>query len=293
MSAAEQISSGKGHRDENFPVASWLIAARHRPAILAFYRFVRAADDVADHAGLAPERKLELMDGLERSLLGRDDGEPAGVALRTQLAARRLPPRHALDLLTAFRLDVTKRRYADWNDLIDYCAFSAMPVGRFVLDVHGEPRSTWPANDALCAALQVINHLQDCAKDYRDLDRVYIPRDAFAAVGTGPEALAAPRASAELLACIRSLAARTASLLEEARPFARQIADTRLALEVAVIHRLAGRLTDWLTRRDPLSERVHLSGGEAAPLALAAIGQALLGRLVRRPPVRRESGRPS
>ena len=289
MSAAEEVGSGKGHRDENFPVASWLIAARHRPAILAFYRFVRAADDVADHASLEPEQKLALIDGLERSLLGRDNAEPAGVALRAALAERRLPPRHALDLLTAFRLDVTKRRYADWNDLMDYCAFSAMPVGRFVCDVHGEPRAIWPANDALCAALQVINHLQDCAKDYRDLDRVYIPRDAFAAAGTGPEALAAPRASPELLACIRRLAERTAGLLEEARPFARSIADTRLALEVAVIHRLAQRLTQGLMTRDPLSERVHLSGAESAPLALAAMGQAILGRLFRRPALERVS----
>ena len=289
MSAAEEVGSGKGHRDENFPVASWLIAARHRPAILACYRFVRAADDVADHASLASEQKLALIDGLERSLLGRDNGEPAGVALRAALAERRLPPRHALDLLTAFRLDVTKRRYADWNDLMDYCAFSAMPVGRFVCDVHGEPRSIWPANDALCAALQVINHLQDCAKDYRDLDRVYIPRDAFAAAGTGPEALAEPCASPALLACIRGLAQRTAGLLEEARPFARKIGDTRLALEVAVIHRLAQRLTQGLMKRDPLSERVHLSGAESAPLALAAMGQAILGRLFRRPALERVS----
>ena len=184
MSAAADVSSGKGHRDENFPVASWLIAPHHRPIILAFYRFVRAADDVADHASLPPEEKLALLDRLERSLLGREDSEPAGVALRDALMLRRLPPRHALDLLSAFRLDVTKHRYVDWDDLMDYCAFSAMPVGRFVLDVHGEARSTWPANDALCAALQVINHLQDCGKDYRDLDRVYIPGDAFAAAGS-------------------------------------------------------------------------------------------------------------
>ena len=156
---ADTASSGKTHRDENFPVASFLIARRHRPVILAFYRFVRAADDVADHASLPPDEKLALLDRLERSLLGREASEPAGVALRTALAERHLPPRHALDLLTAFRLDVTKRRYSDWNDLMDYCAFSAMPVGRFVLDVHGESRSTWPASDALCAALQVINHL--------------------------------------------------------------------------------------------------------------------------------------
>ena len=62
-----------------------------------------------------------------------------------------------------------------------------MPVGRFVLDVHGESRATWPANDALCAALQIINHLQDCGKDYRNLNRVYIPLDAFAAAGAEVE----------------------------------------------------------------------------------------------------------
>ena len=92
-----------------------------------------------------------------------------------------LDPQHARDLLTAFRMDVIKRRYRDWDDLMNYCRYSAMPVGRFVLDVHGEPRSTWPANDALCAALQIINHLQDCGKDYRDLDRVYLPLDLLAA----------------------------------------------------------------------------------------------------------------
>ena len=97
------------------------------------------------------------------------------MSLRTVLAEKKLDPVHALDLLEAFRRDVTKLRYRDWDDLLDYCRYSAMPVGRFVLDVHGESRGTWPANDALCAALQIINHLQDCAKDYRELNRVYIP----------------------------------------------------------------------------------------------------------------------
>ena len=150
--------SGKGHRDENFPVASRLIHPRHRGPVLAFYEFVRTADDIADHATLAPQQKLELMDRLEATLLGKRDDDPVGVALRDQLGARHLSPRHAQDLLTAFRMDVTKLRYRDWDDLIGYCTFSAMPVGRFVLDVHGESHDTWPANDALCAALQIINH---------------------------------------------------------------------------------------------------------------------------------------
>ena len=148
---------------------------------------------------LPPTEKLALLDRLEATLLGRNDDEPAGVALRTQLAERRLAPRHAQDLLTAFRMDVTKLRYRDWDDLIGYCTYSAMPVGRFVLDVHGESRALWPANDALCAALQIINHLQDCGKDYRDLDRVYIPLDAFAEAGATVDALGAERATPALL----------------------------------------------------------------------------------------------
>ena len=122
--------------------------------------------------------------------------------LRNALAERGLPPRHAQDMLTAFRMDVTKLRYKNWDDLIHYCSYSAMPVGRFVLDVHGESRATWAANDALCAALQINNHLQDCGKDFRDLNRVYIPLDAFAAAGAAAEELGASRASPKLLRCM-------------------------------------------------------------------------------------------
>ena len=179
MTASAQLRSGKGSRDENFPVASWLIKRRHRPAILAFYEFVRVADDIADHPSLAAAEKLARLDRLERSLLGEGNDEPEGVALAAVLQERGLSPRHAQDLLNAFRLDVTKLRYANWDELIAYCSLSAMPVGRFVLDVHGESRATWPASDALCAALQIINHLQDCGEDYREpRPRLYSARCA-------------------------------------------------------------------------------------------------------------------
>jgi len=185
---ASALRSGKGYRDENFPVASFLIHPRHREPIVAFYNFVRTADDIADHATLAPAEKLALLDRLDGGLTGANDDDAVAVRLRQALNARGLSPKHAQDLLTAFRLDVTKLRYRDWDDLMSYCAFSAMPVGRFVCDVHGESRAVWPANDALCAALQVINHLQDCAKDYRELDRVYVPENNLAAAGIGVEA---------------------------------------------------------------------------------------------------------
>jgi squalene synthase HpnC len=271
MISPAEARSGKGHRDENFPVASRLIHPRHRAPILAFYEFVRTADDISDHPTLAPQEKLDLMDRLEANLLGRNDDDPVGVALRAQLAARQLSPRHAQDLLTAFRMDVTKLRYRDWDDLIGYCTYSAMPVGRFVLDVHGESRAVWPVNDALCAALQIINHLQDCAKDYRSLDRVYIPHDAFAEAGATVETLGAARATPALLGCIHKLAQRTGGLLRESRPFSAGIDDMRLALEVAVIQTFAERLIGLLGRRDPLSERVHLGKAGVAGFGLLGL----------------------
>jgi hydroxysqualene synthase len=270
MITPAEARSGKGHRDENFPVASRLIHPRHRAPILAFYEFVRTADDIADHCALAPPEKLALMDRLEATLLGKSDDDPVGVALRSQLAARELSPRHAQDLLAAFRMDVTKLRYRDWDDLIGYCTYSAMPVGRFVLDVHGESRATWRANDALCAALQIINHLQDCGKDYRQLDRVYIPLDAFAETGASVDELGAGRASARLLRCIHQLASRTGALLRDSKAFSASIEDTRLALEVAVIQTFAKRLVRLLAQRDPLSERVHL--GKAGVAGFGVLG---------------------
>lgn len=274
--------SGKGHRDENFPVASRLIHPRHRAPILAFYEFVRTADDIADHASLAPQDKLALMARLEAALLGESDDDPVGVALRAQLAARRLSPRHAQDLLTAFRMDVSKLRYRDWDDLIGYCTYSAMPVGRFVLDVHGESRALWPANDALCAALQIINHLQDCGKDYRSLDRVYLPLDVLAETGASVEELGATTASAALLGAIRELARRTGELLRASRPFAAGIEDPRLALEVAVIQTFAERLVALLARRDPLSQRVHLGKAGVAGFGLLGVLWGVTRRVGRR-----------
>jgi squalene synthase HpnC len=282
MVSAQELRSGKGSRDENFPVASRLVNPRHRGIILAFYEFVRVADDIADHPTLGAADKLAHLDRLEASLNGAATSEPQGVALRAALAQRGLEATHALDLLTAFRLDVTKLRYRDWDDLVGYCRYSAMPVGRFVLDVHGENRATWPANDALCTALQIINHLQDCGADYRDLDRVYVPQDALAAAGIGVEALGEARASPALRACLGALAARTAGLLDESRAFSAQIADIRLALEVAVIQALAERLTGVLENRDPLSERVHLGKASVAAVGLIGIAKGLLGRVMRR-----------
>jgi squalene synthase HpnC len=276
-----ELRSGKGSHDENFPVASRLIKRQHRPVILAFYEFVRIADDIADHPQLTSTEKIDRLDRLESSLVGSGGDEPDGVRLRAVLNERGLSPRHAQDLLSAFRQDATKLRYANWDELIDYCSRSAMPVGRFVLDVHGEARDTWPASDALCAALQVINHLQDCAKDYLALDRVYIPLDTLSSSGATVEALKDDRASPALRDCLRGLVARTSTLLDESRALEPKVGDTRLALEISVIQSLAGQLLAMLMVRDPLAERVHLTKAEALATAVNGGGRAILRRMLR------------
>jgi squalene synthase HpnC len=280
MTTATETLSGKNHRDENFPVASWLLSTHHRGPILAFYRFVRAADDVADHATLSPDQKLAMLDGLGDALCGRGPRDPEADPLRRALYERGLSPRHALDLLDAFRLDVRKSRYANWAELMDYCRLSAMPVGRFVLDVHSEDQAIWPASDALCAALQVINHLQDCATDYRRLDRVYLPQDIVAAHGASTEMLGAPHASPALRLAITELARRASELTARGAALIPQIANVRLALEVAAIHNLARRLACDLERRDPLSEPVHLDKRGFALVGGVGVFHGLASRLI-------------
>jgi squalene synthase HpnC len=269
MTTVSDALSGKGHRDENFPVASWLLSERRRGPILAFYRFVRAADDVADHPTLSPATKLKLLDDLDDALCGRGASAREAEPLRLALAKSGLSPKHALDLLKAFRLDVRKNRYSDWSDLMDYCALSAAPVGRFVLDVHEEDPSIWPASDALCSALQVINHLQDCAQDYRRLNRVYLPLDTLANHGASVEMLDAPNAPPGLGVALAELARRTSELVDRGAALIPRIRDVRLGAEIAAIHALARRLASDLEKRDPLSERVHLG----------KVGFALVGGL--------------
>ena len=267
----------KGHKDENFPVASVLIRADLRPAVLAFYRFARAADDIADDPAADPASKLRRLAAMRAGLDG-NAGSAEALALHATLARRGVTADHAHDLLDAFEQDVRVDRYADWDALIGYCRLSAMPVGRFMLDIHGEDRACWAASDALCAALQIINHLQDCGKDYRALARVYIPADSLAAAGAAIGDLAADRATPGLRRAIAALAARTRGLLDDAAGFAAAIRDRRLAAEVAVIHALAVDLAGRLEHRDPLAERVHHRKAEAAVIAIRAALPVLLRR---------------
>ncbi len=249
--------SGKGAGDENFPVGSRLIAPALRPDVMRYYAFARAADDIADSPDLAPEEKIRRLDALEAAFQPGAEGPEVATRLRESLAARGIAAARATDLLVAFRQDATLRRYADWAALLDYCAHSAHPVGRFLLDLHAEDPETGPLGDALCAALQVLNHLQDMGEDRRALDRVYLPEDWMAEAGIDVGALDAERTSPGLRRVMERCLDEVDALLDRSEPLAGRVRSRRLGAEVAVIQTLARRLSARLRREDPLARRVR------------------------------------
>jgi squalene synthase HpnC len=260
--AAIETPSGKGARDENFPVGSFLISARLRPHVALFYAFARAIDDIADNPKLTPEDKIARLDGFAAAITGRIADVPGyekAYRLRRSLAETNVPAQHGTDLVAAFKQDAIKLRYADWDDLMGYCNLSAAPVGRYFLDLHGESQDAWPAADALCNALQVINHLQDCADDYRNLNRVYLPQDWMAAEGADVAELGADRASARLRRVLDRCLDATEKLLVLARELPGRLKSSRLAMESALIVEIAIALSAMLRAEDPVAGRVELN----------------------------------
>jgi len=271
-----ETPSGKGAGDENFPVGSWLLPAASRPHVMAFYAFVRAADDIADNPALEPKDKLRRLDLFERALLGEDKALsdlPKARTLRDSLNVTGVTDRHALDLLSAFKQDAEKRRYDDWPDLMNYCAHSASPVGRFLLDLHGENQALHRLSDALCNALQLLNHLQDCKGDYQDMDRVYLPLDHFADAGIDLSELSKSASSPAMRDLLDRALDRIDDLLRKSADLPRLLTRHRLAAETAVVQEMATTLSAMLRRLDPLAGRVELSKPRFAFTAIKALGR--------------------
>jgi farnesyl-diphosphate farnesyltransferase len=263
--ATVETPSGKGRDGENFPVGSFLIRRDLRPHVHAFYRFARNADDIADNPLLSADDKVRRLDRMGAILDGAPGPDsPAASAMRESLRQTGVTAQHCHDVLHAFRLDAVKLRYRDWDDLMEYCRYSAAPVGRQLLDLHSESRDTWPASDALCAALQVLNHLQDCVADYHNLDRVYLPLDDLSRVGCTVDVLNAAEAGPALRAVIDGMLAGSEALIATARGLRGKIVATGLRWESAVIVELAGRLAHRLRCGDPVARRVKLSKGDFA-----------------------------
>lgn len=271
--SAVETPSGKGAADENFPVGSRLIAAPLRPHVMIFYAYARAIDDIADNPALSPDDKIERLDRFARAAEQGSTDPALATAQRMHESLRetRITARHCIDLVSAFKQDAIKHRYANWAELIDYCDRSAAPVGRYLLDLHGEDKALYPYSDALCNALQVINHLQDCKDDLAQLDRCYLPGDWLREAGASVADLRASSAGGALLAVIRRCVAATEGMLDDAARLAPNLKSHRLGLESAVIYAIARRLCAKLRRLDPIASRVALGKLETGGCALGAV----------------------
>lgn len=265
-----EASSGKGAGDENFPVGSILIAPPLRPHVKAYYDFARAADDIGDAPHLSADEKLHRLGAYREVLLGEATGLTRPEALRRSLLETNVPLERGTDLLDAFSQDAVKNRYGSLDELLGYCERSANPVGQFLLDLHGEDRALFPASNALCTSLQILNHLQDCGEDLRQIDRSYLPRDWLDEEGAAVGDVLADRASAGLRRVFDRLLDVCRDLNARAETLVTGLKSRRLAAESAVIVRLAKRLHDRLRSGDPVAGRVALRGTDF--LAAGAMG---------------------
>lgn len=257
-----ETPSGKYADYENFPVGSWLLPAHLRPHIARYYRFARAIDDIADNPDTSSDEKISRLEGFAKVIRGDDTSSSAfviGHQMRDSLIETGVSEKHCLDLITAFKQDAIKGRYQNWDELVEYCLLSAAPVGRYLIDLHGGTEDGYGPSDALCIALQVINHLQDCKEDYLEMDRVYIPMDWMVAHGVTVENLNQPKLSYPFRQVLDQVISATADLMPQAHKLPSGMYSRRLAMESQVILNVADRLINDLKVQDPLVGRVKLS----------------------------------
>jgi len=280
MTSAVETPSGKGAADENFPVGSFLLPKRLRPHVMTYYALARAIDDIADNPGALPQDKIARLNAMDDALLGRnkEPGEELAKAarLRASMLETNVDLAHGSDLISAFRQDSVQSWYNTWDDLIDYCLRSASPVGRYLLELHGEDKAHFQYSDALCNALQVINHLQDCADDLRDLDRCYLPLDWCAEAGATidmlKETASPPPLRAVQMRCLKN----TEDLLKTADKLPGKLKSRSLAMESGVIISVAWKLVEVLKKQDPVATRVELSKPQFLAFGLKGAIKALL-----------------
>ena len=263
---------------ENFPVASVLLPRRARPAVAAIYAFARRADDFADEPGYAEAERLRLLDDWQERLRHAAAGRATGqvdpsetdlvfIAVGDAIRRHRLPPALLEALLSAFRQDVTVRRYDTWDQVLDYCSRSANPVGRLVLRVAGyDDPALDRASDALCTALQLTNFWQDFARDW-GAGRLYVPREDCRRTGALEADLDAGVLTPAWREALQTAGARTASLFEQGRPVCDGVRG-RLRYELRLTWLGGRRILERLeaTGYDVFRERPVLSRRDALPL---------------------------
>jgi len=251
---------------ENFPVASALLPARYRHAIVAIYRFARGADDIADEGDAAPAERHAALAGYARALDAIERGDvpadPLFAALRDAIRVHALPLQPFRDLLSAFAQDVDVKRYGTFAALADYCRRSANPVGRLLLALYERADAqSLRESDAICTALQLANFWQDVALDWRK-GRAYLPLDDLARFDVALASIGDGRCDGRWRRLMAFETTRTRAMFERGRPLVARM-PWRLGLELRAV--VAGGLRvleridevhgDVFTRRPVLGRR--------------------------------------
>ena len=261
------LSSGKNYRDENFPVSSFLIDKKLKTIVRVFYFFARTADDIADHASIKKKEKLRILNFFDNCLKNKKQSEISVVNnLISYFDEYKFSKKYSRDLLVAFKLDATKKRYKDWSELLYYCKFSANPVGRFVINVSYsqkkkkiKERKILHASDTLCTALQIINHIQDCKDDFRNLDRVYIPENFLKKHQLNVDVLMKKSSCPNFNKMKIEIISIVENLLKDIKENLKLIDIWKLKKETLIILNIAKRLCFLLKIKDPLKKKIKLS----------------------------------
>ena len=255
QSVAVSATPTRDHDEENFPTASLILAKPLRAKVMAFYRFVRTADDIADSPDLPPEEKLARLAAMEAAL----DDPATTMREAAGLFRHEVGTDEARAMLVAFKQDATKNRYEDWAELEHYCAHSANPVGRMLLRLHGDGDNVAAnaASDGLCTALQVLNHLQDLVVDRRTLNRIYLP-GAWMDCAGGEAAFFNTDNLTRRREVLDAALDRVDEQLDRASALPRLLKARRLAIQSAMTIACARKLRAKLRAADPVLGRVKL-----------------------------------
>ena len=257
------LMSGKSYSDENFPVASFLMTKKIRSIIRAFYFFARMADDIADHQKLSSNQKKNILLFFDNAI---SKSKKTNNKILDKMIAKfkELPSgkKYSRNLLKAFMMDASNKKYKNWNDLLYYCKFSANPVGRFVIDAVNERKNIekiYEASDSLCTALQIINHIQDCKKDFKELNRVYIPESFFKKYSLDKKILRKSKSIENFERLKIEIVDNVLLSLRKTKLGLREIQSWRLRKETLIILNIAKRLCNLLKINDPLEKQIKLS----------------------------------
>ena len=251
----------RGHY-ENFPVASILLPRDIRRPVAAIYAFARRADDFADEGTRSDLERLQELNtmsaALDAAVAGRPGDDPLFIALADAIARHQLPPQLFHDLLAAFKQDVTKKRYADFGEVIQYCRLSANPIGRLLLHLTGnDDEKNLAYSDGICSALQLINFYQDLSQDYEEMGRIYLPQDEMAKYGVTEDHIRERRSDVAMRQLMQHQYERADRMIRAGAPLGRRLRG-RFGLEIRMIVMGGARIIYRLKQQNDLFSRPRL-----------------------------------